>query len=234
MLLVVTHVNGSSLAVHSYALVGCRDYRRTQAHLTLYRERAQVSGSSGSRLGSDGNTLWILKPAGLWGGQRIEMEHALDLPAWIEDRHRKVTNARTRDRFGLTWVVQKYVEDPLCLDRAAVGETATSTDAVTRHQVDFRLFVFVSKEGVFCAKPFLGRVSPMAFTDLTQRRRGSGSGSGGGGETVAAGAATDDETRNEDVKAHLTNTCVLRSNHPLLFGLYRQCLSHACAPVDGK
>lgn len=192
-----------------------------KAHLDFFNNRGRGRVSS-SRAACNGNALWIIKPAGLWGGKRIEMEHASDLPAWVAEKHSEITNARGRpDRFGRTWVLQKYVEAPLTVERktddddtAAAAEsnsgggvqpnadgvvvpTATkAAAAASRHKVDFRLFVFVSKEGVFCARQYLGRVSPMPFTDLTQRRRPS----------KHSTRTEQGPDRKEDVKAHLTNT----------------------------
>jgi hypothetical protein len=200
----------------------------TQAHLEYFNNtlRARMSEKQAKCMGS---ALWIVKPAGLWGGQQIEMEHADDLPEWIRDKHHEVRSKHERKK-DLQWVVQKYVEDPFCVERpvaaapaataaAAAAAAASSsgggggggadggavTTTTTRHKVDFRLFVFVSKEGVFCARQYLGRVSPMPFTDLTGRRRAASG-------AAAAASSPDGEAvvyRKDDVKAHLTNTCVV-------------------------
>ena len=173
-----------------------------------------------------GHSLWICKPAGLFGGKQINLEHVLDIPAWI---HKKCNTARKE-----TWVIQKYVEHPLCvwrqppMSQTQIGLSVATSDnqkqvrdenctnnkqsegntnddsskdsnaGLTKHKVDFRLFVFVSEEGVFCLNEFIARVSPLPFTDLRQHRGGS----------------TDHNENNlhasndEIVKPHLTNTYV--------------------------
>ena len=161
--------------------------RPLQAHLQHFK--SSVLKDSAARAECIGHNLWICKPAGLWGGQRIEMEHADDLESWIRQRHAELVQKRGNDRFGKSWVVQKYVERPLCFTKPV--------SSATEHKVDFRLFVFVSKEGVFCARNFLGRVSPLPFTDLSDRRRGAANGTG-------YGAPHGDDA----VRAHLTNTSV--------------------------
>jgi len=95
-----------------------------------------------------GDDIWIVKPANQWGGENIKLFPTKNLVSGL-------TRLLTR---RANWVIQKYLETPQLIENTKSG---------TSHKGDLRLFVLVTKEGVFLVKDHMFvRVSPHKYSAI--------------------------------------------------------------------